>query len=202
MKKSILILATFLTIALASCEKTAVVVEPLAAKTAKNIAASPNVSLTGQPIAPTGKFTLFSFANGEVSNADSASTKWDIGFRGTTIMLNGGTSGPGQAGVIIKDGLFDDFKEITETTFLQDAKPAFAITASSGKGWYNYNATTNIISPIPGKVFLVKTADGKFAKFEVVSYYKDAPAVIEQTTPARYYTIRYIYQPDGSKKLI
>ncbi len=202
MKKSISILATIISVYFWSCDKSEVLVEPLAAQTVKNIAADPTVSLAGQPVAATGKYALFSFANGIIANSDSATTKWDIGFRGTTIMLNGGTSGPGQAGVIVKDGLFDDFKEITETSFVQDAKPAFGIPTGSGKGWYNYNTTNNIITPIPGKVFLVKTADGKYAKFEVVSYYKDAPATIEATTPARFYTIRYIYQPDGSKKLI
>ena len=30
-----------------------------------------------------------------VRAADSTGTAWDLGFRGTTIIVNGGTSGPG-----------------------------------------------------------------------------------------------------------
>nr|MCU0354224.1 HmuY family protein [Cytophagales bacterium] len=74
---------------------------PLQAVTFRNLAADPIVSSgTGQPPAATGRFTLFSFGTGQiVPNADSASTQWDIGFRATRIIFNGGGSGPGQAAV-------------------------------------------------------------------------------------------------------
>ena len=59
-----------------------------------------------------------------------------------------------------------------------------------------------IVSPIAGRVIIVKTADGKFAKLEILSYYKNAPATPNAMTDmARYFTFRYVYQPDGSKKL-
>ena len=48
---------------------------------------------------------------------------------------------------------------------------------------------------------IFKTADSKYAKMEILSYYQDAPVTPTSTTKDRYYTFRYIYQADGSKKL-
>src|SRR6266436_1217321 len=54
-------------------------------------------------------FTLFSFKNKTaVSNSDSVSNKWDFALRLTTFLVNSNASGPGNAGVIIQDGLFDN----------------------------------------------------------------------------------------------
>ena len=65
----------------------------------------------------TTKFTFFSFEeNAIVANEDSATTKWDIGFRGTTIILNGGSSGPGAASGQIVDGVFNELTEAPART--------------------------------------------------------------------------------------
>ncbi|MEY3246290.1 MAG: hypothetical protein RL253_1464, partial [Bacteroidota bacterium] len=59
------------------------------------------VSQIGQPYG-SGKFTFYSFeTNSIVPNSDSNSTKWDIGVRGSTIITNGGTSGPGNGGAFV-----------------------------------------------------------------------------------------------------
>jgi hypothetical protein len=149
-----------------------------------------------------GHYTLFSFSTGNtVSITDSATTKWDIGFRSTSVIINGGTSGPGNAGVIIKSSVFDDIKEADASGYIQDNGAVLAIPTGSGNGWYNYDGATNIISPIAGKVFVVRTADNKYAKFEIISYYKDAPAQPDANSVSRYYTFRYVYQPNGTTKI-
>src|SRR5688572_3403196 len=67
-------------------------------------------------------YTFFNFKdNAVVPNADSATSKWDIGFRGTTIILNGGTSGPGQASGQIVGGIFDELKEAPDEGYQVDA---------------------------------------------------------------------------------
>ena len=188
-----------------SKEDNPVVVQPLAAITAKNVAADPTsmTSATGQqPVAATGKFTLYSLKdNKQIANTDSATTKWDVGFRGTTIIVNGGAIRSGQGGAYVYTGTFDELTAVpASVTFSQDqSATALAITTGSGKGWYNYNQTTNIISPIPGKVFVIRTGDGKYAKMEVLSYYQNAPSAPDANSVARYYTFRYLYQPDGSQ---
>lgn len=176
---------------------------PLTATTVRDLPADPTVnSGTGQPQPATGRFTLYSLAtNAVVPNSDSASTKWDVGFRGTVIIVNGGTSGPGQGGALIQNGIFDELKTAPATGYVQDARPNFAIPAVSGQGWYSYNPQANLITPIAGRVIFLKTAEGKHAKMEILSYYKGAPATIDATSQPRHYTFRYVHQPDGSTNL-
>jgi hypothetical protein len=193
-----------------SCKKDDPTPSVLSATTFTNLAADPPSggysATTGQPIGVTKKNTLFSFATGKVvANTDSATTKWDIGFNGTGIIINSGTSGPGAAQAQVVAGLFDTYATAPDAGYLKDnknASPAFyAITRGSDNGWYHYNSSTNIVTPIAGKIIVVNTADGKYAKMEILSYYKDSPVSPAATSTDRYYTFRYIYQADGSKKL-
>jgi hypothetical protein len=159
----------------------------------------------------TTKFTFFSFEeNAIVANEDSATTKWDIGFRGTTIILNGGTSGPGGASGQIVDGVFNELIEAPETGYSSDSESQKAILGSNG--WYTYTGTTSVpnhtILPIAGKILALKTSDGKYVKLEIISYYQGnpdttAPAFADPATrpAARHYTFRYIFQPNGTRNL-
>jgi hypothetical protein len=173
------------------------VVEPVKveAKTFRNLAAD-----AGTP--RTGRYTLFRFSDGAiVPTADSASTKWDIGFKATTIIVNGGTSGPGKGGAQVLSGIYSELLEAPIDGYAVDALPNYAIPTGSDKGWYNYNPSANVITPIAGKIIVIRTADGKYAKMEILSYYENAPASPVPTDKSRYYTFRYGYQPDGSRSL-
>jgi hypothetical protein len=162
--------------------------------TVKNLAANPEDGGTGH-------YTFFSLKNNAiVSVADSATTKWDIAFNATTIITNSGTSGPGTVGIQIYTGLFENLTEAPETGYAQDAPLAHAISTGSGNGWYNYNSTTHVISAIPGRIIVVKTNDNTYAKIEIFNYYQNAPVAPVNTDIARYYTFRYIYQGDGTRK--
>ena len=67
-------------------------------------------------------------------------------------------------------------------------------------GWYIYDGTTHLISTVPGVVILIRTADGKYAKMMILSYYKGNPANIDPNKDlSRYYTFKFAYQPDGSR---
>ena len=89
---------------LSSCSEEEVTA-PLEAVTFRNLNAdyAPLVFNPGAPPSrplETKKYTFFSFKTGQVvPNSDSASLKWDIAFRSTSIIFNSGTSGPGNAGV-------------------------------------------------------------------------------------------------------
>lgn len=198
--------------------------EPLTANTLSDVAADPTTGrdpATGAPIS-LGQYALISFRTGEVvltydavTRTDSASTAWDIGLQGTNIIVNGGTSGPGQAAAVIVEDAFENVTEAPAdsefridgsaacTTSMGEAGLSFAICPGSGSGWYTYDPQNNLITPIPGRTIVVRTADGRYAKFRVLSYYEGNPAVadITETTPSRYYTIEYVFQEDGSKDL-
>ena len=170
----------------------------LEVKTATNIFAPQG---GGGPNPASGPFSKFSFSENAVVTNDN----WDIALRGTTILVNGGTQigiadepvRTGMGGVAIINGIFNNVIAIP-TTFVQDAASIYAIPTGSNNGWYSYNSATNIISPIAGKIFVVKTYNGKFAKFEILSYYKDAPSNPDATSLSRYYKIKFVYQPSST----
>lgn len=149
------------------------------------------------------EYTKFSFSENKVVTTDN----WDIAFNKTTIIVNGGTkkadiepARTGSGAVSIVSGTFASVTLYpAATTFAQDGTAAYAIPTGSGNGWYSYNSTTHIISPIAGKVFVVKTHDGKYAKFEVLSYYKDAPAAPDATVNVSgFYTFNFAYQANSA----
>lgn len=193
-----------------ACSKSSTTeVLPITAVSVKDIPADTVVGLSpqGAPIT-NGKYTFFSLEkNAIVPNADSASTKWDIAFMATRIITNGGTSGMGQGGAFVYTGLFDDLKIIpADSVFKTDNAPtSYAVTAGSGKGWYTYDGLNNLITPLAGRVLVIRTASGKYAKIEITSYYKGGttlPATasdLEKLTKQRYYSFRYAFQPNGTK---
>lgn len=169
-----------------------------------NLHADQEVDYTTNPPTYSGEFIKFDFGTGSTTTSE---TDWDIAFRGTTILVNGGdTTGiaeeplrTGNAAAYIYDGLFQDLTEVDESLLrLDDMYDGLAIPTGSGNGWYNYSSM--VITPIAGKVLVFRTADGKYAKMEILSYYKDAPAEITNTialSDNRYYTFNYMYQPEA-----
>ena len=210
MKTKLIVLTALTGIIFTSCDKDEVPAPvTVQTKSVNNLQADTiiGISSMGQPYG-SGKYTLYSLeTNAVIANRDSATTKWDIGFRGTTIITNGGNSGPGTGGAFVYTGTFSDLAAIpADSTFrLDNAPTAYAVKTGSGNGWYNYNGATQLITPIPGRILVVRTATGKYAKIEIQNYYKggvtpDATASDnDKLTKQRYYTFRYSYQADGSK---
>jgi len=171
------------------------------------IGLTPGTPPTGGIPFGAGKFTFYSLENNTVvPSTDSASNKWDLAFRGTTILTNGGSSGPALGGAFVWNGLFDQLLSIpADSTFASDNAPNYSIPTGSGRGWYTYSQAEQLVRPIPGKVMVVRTALGKYAKVEILNYYKGGltPAVTEPDSVKyklqRYYTFRYRLQKDGSK---
>src|SRR6056297_961388 len=161
-----------------------------------------------------GSFTFFSLLNGGiVASEDSATTGWDIAFRGTSILTNSGVSGPGDGGAILLDVPFDEVSIAPENGYSTDSEESLAIPTGSGNGWYSYTGQANpqfAILPIENKTIVLKSADGSnYAKLEIVSYYKGNPdsgseefANLQTRPDGRYYTFRYaIQQTEGLREL-
>ncbi len=142
-------------------------------------------------------FTLFSFKDTSVvANSDSSSAKWDFALRLTTFLVNSYSGGPGNAGVVVMDGVYDN------TTAAPSIGYAYDTTASQRAikdgSWYDYNITTHSFVPKAGKVFIFRTADGvHYAKMELLSatYAPFTGPVPQQII----YTMRFTYQPDGTR---
>ena len=200
-----------LSIALIACTKDEeTIVVPVSAITVKDLAADTvtGLGLDGRPQSA-GTTTYYSLVDNKIiASSDAASTKWDIAFSSTKITVNCGTSGPGIGGAFVFKGLFDDLKTLpVDSTFATDNSNAasFAIPLGSGRAWYTYDGLTTLVSPIAGRVLVIRTATGKFAKIEILSYYKGgvtlpaSASVNDKLFKQRYYTFRYAYQPNGSK---
>jgi len=211
MKKNLTKIAMGLCIALVACSKDEeTIVVPVSAVTVKDLAADTvtGLGVDGRPQSA-GTTTYYSLVDNKViASTDAASTKWDIAFSSTKILVNSGTSGPGLGGAFVYVGLFDALKSIpADSNFATDNANAasFAIPFGSGKAWYTYDGLTTLVSPIAGRVLVIRTATGKFAKIEILNYYKGGvtlPAtasVNDKLFKQRYYTFRYAYQPNGSK---
>jgi len=155
---------------------------------------------TGAPVV-SGDFTKFSFAEGATVTSDD----WDIAFRGTTIIVNGGeaygfTDEPartGDAGLVLETGTFASITTASnDANYRQDAEGVLALKSGSGNGWYTYDGSTHLISPIAGKVLVIKTINGNYAKIEILSYYKD----YDTSSDNRYYSFNYAYNPNVGDK--
>lgn len=192
-------------LALAACDDATdgLIDVPVVAETVADLPADPTTGRdpeTGAPIS-LNRFTLFSLEDGaivlasdETSRADSNSAQWDIGFRGTEIIANGGDSGPGEGGIQIVTGAFDEVVEAPADGYLD------ALPAGSESSWYNYDDATFTVTPIPGRVLVVRTAAGNYAKVRILSYYEGSPDPVDPfSDESRYYTFEYVLQPDGSR---
>jgi hypothetical protein len=188
MKKGIFALVTGIgltaAILFSSCNKKDSIITPLRADT----------SIVAVNFSSSSPYAFFSFKNGTVANADSASNKWDFGLRLTTFLVNSNVSGPGNAGVIMQNGIFDNITMAPSTGYAYDtASNKLAIKDGS---WYTYNITTHAFAPVPGKIFIFRTADGHYAKMEILEvnyepFTGPMPSKID-------YKIRFMYQANGS----
>lgn len=157
---------------------------------------------------PDARFVLFSLRNGEeVSIADSASANWDIGFRGTDIIVNAGTSGPGEGEAILLDLSFEEIEIAPSEGYLKDGEE-YAVS-----NWYTYTGDSSpqhAVLPNDETTVVLKTADDNHhAKLELISYYEGNPdtsteefANLQTRPSSSYYTFRYAIQlEEGLREL-
>ena len=211
MKKILTKFTLFLSLALAlvACRKEEeTVVVPVSAITVNDLPADTVTGLVNGRPQYAGSITYYSLVDNKiVTKADSATTKWDVAFSSTKILVNSGTSGPGFGGAFVFKGLFDALKTIpADSNFATDNSKAsqYAIP-QTGQTWFIYDEYNRLITPEAGRVLVIRTATGKYAKIEILNYYKGGitPATtasdLEKSSKQRYYTFRYAYQPNGSK---
>ena len=150
--------------------------------------------------ASTGVPTFFSLRTGRIiAPEDSATTKWDLAFRSTSVITNGGTGGTGNGGAMVLTATdFDTLSTAPETGYEVESD-----TSSPISGWYTYTGPVGFpphsILMNPGVVVIVKTADEKFAKVQFLSYYRGGSPVPNEGDSPRFYHFKYGLQPDGSR---
>lgn len=191
-------------LALVGCDSTGVNDDgeedaPLKTIRVNDLPADPDT--TSGPGRPQGydQFAFFDLRDEEIvlrsdadNRADSASTEWDIAFRSTDIIVNGGSNGPGQGASYVAEEAFQNVPQVNT-----DSLDGHAV-----EDWYSYNANgNNIVRPKPGRTIVVRTADGEsYAKIRILSYYEGAPDNPDESgAESRYYTFEYMIQDDGTR---
>jgi hypothetical protein len=158
----------------------------------------------------TEKPVYFNLTTGATIEEDQlTSSNWDVKFsaaaRSMGIAVNSGDQGSGSAGAQLVQVSFDDLKEAPESGYLpgNEAMPDF-------QTWAKYtgaNPPAHAVLPIPGLTIVIKTANGNYAKMQILSVYKGNPNTTtsefeELTTrpPSGYFTFRYATQTNGTRK--
>jgi len=194
MKKTSFFALLFAPLALTGCLTDSKVVEPpppaaAQADTARNIfallpsqAAVTAANIDGNASDGSGaRNTFYSLRTGQYADTSS---QWDLALRTTNLSINGQYQ-------IVDAPDFDSVKT-APTSGYTTGNPA----------WYDYNTSTNIITPKAGKIIVFKTADNKYGKLQILSYYKNNPLSPTSADTSRYYTFKYFLQADGSTNLV
>jgi hypothetical protein len=132
----------------------------------------------------------FSFRLGSVVESPGP-RDWDLGFRRFQVIANGG---PGFLG----DGAARDLGEVSFDAVRAVPGDGYQKSVSSPDPsnpalarWYQYGFFSHVLTPKP-HVWAIRTADGRYAKIEMIGYYcpGSRPGCV---------TFRYVYQGDGSR---
>ncbi len=199
MKKSYLFLFALLSTVVFSCDDDDPAPVPLEVQSVSNFEAPGDVyNYTTNPptLVQSTEIQYFDFSAGvEVTSTDA----WDIGIKGTTIITNGGINGNGGVEATTVAGIFDEMTEMpANVTLGTDTNEVLAINKNTDftDRWYSYSQ--GLISPVPGKVILLKDTEGNYVKLEIQCYYRGCPASPVAGQDNGVYTFRYVHQPNGS----
>lgn len=133
-------------------------------------------------------WTFFDFSRGSVVESPQPE-EWDLAFQRHRIIANGGQGLAGGAGVVRLEGMhFDSVGSVPETGYVVAGEATDSVNPALER-WYDYSWTSHLLEPKPA-VYALRTADGRYAKFEILGYYCPGAR-------AACVTIRYVYQGAG-----
>ncbi len=123
-------------------------------------------------------WTFFDFERAEVLQL-SDTVGWDLAFRRFNVMSSGELADLGAVE-------FESVATAPLTGYTSPVVGADTVDAPVGR-WYRYSILSHLLRPT-GHVYVLRTEEGAFAKFELVSYYCTGMV-------AGCVTFRYVYQP-------
>lgn len=134
------------------------------------------------------RWRFFDFSSGSVVERPGP-LEWDLAVQRFNVIVNGGAGFEGRGGALdLGNVAFDAVMHLPsegyETTVVRRDS-----THGTFRGWYDYGFTTHLLTPKP-RVYAVRTADGRYAKVQILSYYCSG------ARPGCF-TFRYVYQGEG-----
>ncbi|HEX7118077.1 MAG TPA: HmuY family protein [Longimicrobiales bacterium] len=137
------------------------------------------------------EWRYFDFSRNAVVE-DPGPMGWDLAFRRFHIIANGGIGFAGSGGIAdLGEIPFDSVRTLPASGYRPNIVRSDTTNPGIGK-WYDYAFTSHLLTPEP-RTYAVRTADGRYAKFAILSYYCTGarPGCI---------TIRYAYRGDGGRE--
>jgi hypothetical protein len=115
------------------------------------------------------RWVFFDFSRGSVIDQPGP-LDWDIAFRRFRIIVNGGPGYDGRGAIAdLGDIAFEDVTAAPDTGWVASTAGRDSANAALLR-WYEYGWSSHILRPKP-RVYAIRTADGKYAKLRIVSYY-------------------------------
>ena len=143
------------------------------------------------------EYVYFNFLHGKPMKIhDPSSLEWDLAFRRSKVITNGGASSKlGKAGLIDLGPVgFDTVTEVPMKNYVLDVSTRTDTENPVILKPYNYNYLTHKLKP-KKNVYAARTADSKFAKFQFMDFYCENKEV-------GCITIRFVYQENGSNSFL
>tara|TARA_B100001123_G_C15260777_1_gene1006491 strand:- start:959 stop:1744 length:786 start_codon:yes stop_codon:yes gene_type:complete len=143
------------------------------------------------------EYVYFNLRSGKVVKIhDPSSLEWDLAFRRSKVITNGGASSKlGKAGLIDLGTLeFDKVTEVPKSNYVLDVNTRTDTENPAILKPYNYNYLTHKLKA-KKNVYAARTADSKFAKFQFLDFYCDNKEV-------GCIKIRFVYQKNGSNSFL
>ena len=140
-------------------------------------------------------WVYFDFSRGKVVKIhDQTSLEWDLAFRRSKVISNGGaTNKIGKAGLINLGKLnFDQVADVPLDDYTSDTATKTETENSILLKWYSYNYITHKLSA-KSNTYAVKTADQKYVKVKFLDFY----CANKETGCIK---MQYVYQDNGSNQ--
>ena len=140
-------------------------------------------------------WVYFDFSRGEVVDIhDKTSLEWDLAFRRSKVISNGGATNKfGKAGLINLGSLnFDQVVDVPTKDYTPDMPTKTETENPILLKWYSYNYLTHKLSA-KANTYAMKTADSKYAKVKFLDFY----CANKETGCIK---MQYVYQDNGSNQ--
>lgn len=135
----------------------------------------------------------FDFSRGTVVE-EPGERGWDLAFRRHEILVNASPGFAGRGGAQVLTGVPFDSVASVPTSGYRGTHAGRDTTSQAFEEWYDYGFLTHVLEPRP-VVYAIRTAEGGYAKMEILSYY--CPGARSGCL-----TFRYAYRGGGSPRLV
>lgn len=138
-------------------------------------------------------WVLYDLERGAVTTDSLA---WDIGVKRHRLVINGGNGFAGDGGVLLIDTPFDEVGEAPSGGYeASRVTPGGDTVNAALDDWYAYSFFSHLLEPRPASTFVLRTAEGNYARLGVLSYYCPGPE-------PGCLTLEFVLQGDGSRAFV